>query len=98
MTNDELRKRLLEMSPEDKAKFKAKFHWEPSVPDDTIIQEFIGNESRYSLICAYFGVPTQTERYGEASIESARYAKLAFWAAVVSIVVSIISLVVSLRA
>jgi hypothetical protein len=84
MTANEFREILKNMESDTKATMKKKAKAEQM--DDEECVYAIGESTWETRFCNVLGIPTESERVGTATFHAAKYAKLAFWAAVASIV------------
>lgn len=89
MTVSELEQRLSAMSATEKAEFLKGIG---NLSEDKCLELFGTNRVWEAKICRALGVIPQEDKVGKATIDAALYAKLAFIAAIFSIVVSAIAL------
>jgi hypothetical protein len=90
MTVDDLRERPRTMDPQAKEEFR-KSIGAPNFDDGRIVEMF-RDGGWYARICDYFKVPTESSLVAQATFDAAFYAKLAFYAAIASIIISAIAL------
>lgn len=96
MKPDELRKVLAEMEPTAKAEMKKKARAE-SMSDEECVYAIAERtwEERFSHA---LHMRTESDRAGEATIEAARYARLAYHVAILAAVLSLVGTVASVVA
>lgn len=90
MTADELRSQLKLMGAQEKEAFKVSLGHGGDT-DDQLVDYFHEQLDLQARVCRKLGVKSQADKVAQATLTAAWYAKLAFWAAVVSALASIVS-------